>query len=343
MRIFFAGDNRGERRLTETTNRLIANLPKDTLYLRTSNKVTVAIEILIKTRMADIVVYTGCSRLKLYGMRLAGKLEKKSIYLMEGCLEYENALNGTSDSKTNSIERHMMIEADGIVAVSNRFGRWLSNNYPMHRNKIYCVPYGIDAAACKEEIGFRLNDEGDIDESRSGIVAFGGGVPAHKVKYVAKAIELINSRRASDEPALKLEVVGASGGDSNILDNYPFVENKGDLSIVESYELMNRTKLFVMNSCFESFGVQALEAAICGCSLLTSVNVSSRELLAKPSADDTIENYDDPEEIAEKISYLLAHPNNERVVEGLFDEKLGWEARTEEFRQLIEAIPRQTR
>ena len=81
-------------------------------------------------------------------------------------------------------------------------------------------------------------------------------------------------------------------------------------------EKLSCTELFVLNSIFESFSLSAIEALMCGCSVLISEVAGVTDLLALEETD-IIHDPMDVEEIRSKIEYLLAHPNNERILSSL--------------------------
>ncbi|HOO27452.1 MAG TPA: glycosyltransferase, partial [Lachnospiraceae bacterium] len=147
--------------------------------------------------------------------------------------------------------------------------------------------------------------------------------------HVCEAVEKLNAKPGN--PSLTLTVIGDTGLDTEYINSFPFVENKGLLPFEEAKALLYSSELFVQNSCFETFGLAPLEALACGCSILMSKNVGALELFRRTDEADVIENYEDADEIASKISSLLQHGNAKKLLAELDKESISWEARTNQL------------
>ena len=319
MRIFLAGDAVTGTGPANVTKYYIENLPAGTLYQKRRNKPMRAIEILINTLRADVVVYSGYSKQNILGLNIAHLLKKPSAYIMHGCVEYENGINLEPDETMNAVERRTLELADLIIAVSESFACWLKEHYPMHADKIDFVSNGIDASLLKVRPG-----DGERDPHM--ILSVGGGMPRKKIVHLCAAVKKL---RDSYDNSLYLCVVGDKGADSDAIDAYDFVENRGIVPFEETVSLYRRSALFVQNSCFETFGLAPLEALSCGCSVLCSRHVGALGLIKDLKSTDVIDNFDDPDEIAEKIRFNLENPNAERLIACIDGESCSWKAKSD--------------
>ena len=233
---------------------------------------------------------------------------------MHGCVEYENGINLEPDETMNAVERATLDMADLIIAVSKSFAEWLRNYYPMHADKIDYVTNGIDLSLSEN-----VNDPTDRDPHM--ILSVGGGMPRKKIVHICEAVKRL---RKEYDDKLFLCVIGDTGADSDRINAYDFVRNRGIVSFAQSRKLYGSAALFVQNSSFETFGLAPVEALYCGCPILCSRHVGALGLMSDLKSTDIIENYDDPEEIAEKIRFNLENSNAARLLAGIDGESCSW-------------------
>jgi glycosyltransferase involved in cell wall biosynthesis len=88
-----------------------------------------------------------------------------------------------------------------------------------------------------------------------------------------------------------------------------------------------------MNSRHESFGLSALDALRAGCSVLLSKDCGVLEAL-NPQGSDVVEDCEDAEEVAEKMAYLLRHPNARRLYESIDFDAMSWDTQVGRLRQM---------
>ena len=318
MRIFMAGDAVSGTGPANVTKYYIENLPEGTLFQKRRGKLARIPEIVVNTIRADAVVYSGYSKQNILGLKLAKLFGKPSAYIMHGCVEYENEINLEPDESMNRTERKTLELADLIIAVSARFARWLKDYYPMHADKIDHITNGIDtglaAASSKRE-----KEPGHM------IFSIGGGMPRKKIKYICEAVKKL---RQSYDPELYLCTAGAEGADTAAIAAYDFAVDKGIVKADECIRLFSEAALFVQNSCFETFGLAPVEAVMCGCPVLCSRHVGALELFGDLAGTDTIDNCEDPDEIAGKIRYNLEHSNAGRLLASLDGESDSWKERS---------------
>lgn len=325
MRIFLVGDYKSGTGPANVTRQYLKYLPKGTKYLVTWNKLLRSMEIVWKTLFCQTVICSGYSRQNILALKWAAFTGKHTCYLMHGCVEYENGINLVPDERMNETERKTLLLAEHILAVSEPFERWLKNYYPEFQNKISHVTNGVSWEDMKND------SEAEEDRNALQVISVGGGMPRKKILYIAKAIEILRKKGIMTT----LLVAGDVGMDSEKIDAYSFVRNAGMVSGDELKSLMQRSKLFIQNSCFETFGLAPLEALVCGCDILLSSHVGAISLFQRLEKCDIIEDCEDPEHIADKIEYLLIEKNHDRLWLEIDKESTSWEARTQELLKLL--------
>ena len=329
MKIFLAGDAVSSTGPANVTKYYIDNLPEGTLYQKRRGRLARIPEIFINTLKADVVVYSGYSRQNILGLKLAGFFKKPSAYIMHGCVEYENGINLEPDEKMNEVERKTLELADLILAVSERFCGWLKEYYPMYADKIDYVNNGIDTDLIH-------NAKKREEKERHMVFSIGGGMPRKKIRYICEAVKKLREEYDKD---MYLCVIGDKGADSAAIDAYDFVENRGLVSFNEAVGLFSEAAVFVQNSCFETFGLAPIEALVCGCPILCSKHVGALGLIRDLRDEDVIDNYDDPDEIANKIRYITQNSNAQRLVGDLEWESNSWKIRSRDLtRKLSELV-----
>lgn len=327
MRIFLVGDYTSGTGPANVTQCLLAALPKDTLYLKTWNKIARTFEILWKTAKADVCLFSGYSRQNILGLKWAGLWHKPTCYLMHGCVEHENEINGVPDDEMSRVERETLRLSDKILAVSAQFEEWLKHTYPAYADKTGHLTNGIDWQRMQER-------PASIFRDRKQILSVGGGMPRKRIVKICEAVCMLNEKGYD----LTLAVAGDTGPDTEKIRSYSFVKDYGLLGKKEMEQLYCSSGIFVQNSCFETFGLAPLEALLCGCDVLLSKNVGALSVLSGTEPDDIIEDCEDAGEIAEKTERLLKKENHTRLLVELDKESTSWEARALELQDILRQI-----
>lgn len=324
MKIFLIGDSYSGTGPANVTKYYIENLPKGTRYQKFKSKLLRVPEIIIKIMASDVVIFSGYSRQNLLGLKIAKSLNKKTAYIMHGCVEYENEINHEEDEEMCRVERRTLADTDLILAVSESFANWLEDYYPEHKDKIDYVENAIDEALIE-----RAKCASLVSKDKHMIFTVGGGMPRKKIVYICKAVEIL---RQQYDDKLRLVVVGNIGADSDEISKYPFVDNLGLVPFNKTVECYEKAAVFVQNSCFETFGLAFIEALSVGCSTLTSKEVGALSLVSEVRDKDVITHFDDPQEIADKIKVLINEPNATYL-----KERIDWESNTwkERSKQLV--------
>lgn len=341
MRTFIIGDYRTGTGPANVTFEYLIRFPKGTLCQKARSKPARVIEIIFKTLISDIVLCSGYSGQNLVAIKFAHLFGRPLAYLMHGCVEHENAINGVPDEEMNRIERATIKGSDAVFAVSERFEKWLKERYPEEKDKIFHVLNGVDFPTGKVSA---YDNKADIDEvnktmparNKSMIFSVGGGMPRKQIRIICEAIEKLNTfRRERGEQELFLVVTGAKGNDDEVIGRYPFVDNRGLVPKEELKQIYQESILFIQNSCFETFGLAPMEALSNRCSILLSDKIGAIEVIDGLKDEDIVYDDKDTNEICKKIQYLIDNPNGERLYNSIDKKAASWDARCD---QLIERL-----
>ncbi|MCR4806055.1 MAG: glycosyltransferase family 4 protein [Lachnospiraceae bacterium] len=330
MRVFVIGDYRTGTGPANVTKEYLQLFPKNTARLIFGPKPVRAVEIILKMPFCSVVLISGYSRQNILALKWARLLKKPTAYLMHGCVDHENAINECVDETMSRVERETMELSDAIYAVSGHFASWLKTNYPEYSDKISAAVNGIDA-------NLYLNaDTYYQDRDKNLIFTIGGGMPRKKIKHICAAVEMMSKR--AGENKYRLVVAGDRGKDDDIINAYPFVDNRGLIDKKAATDLYREASLFIQNSCFETFGLAPMEALMNGCSVLMSKEIGALELFKGLRDEDIIENWYDDAEIAVKTEALLKNGNAARLAQSIDKELSSWEVRTVELWKKLQEL-----
>lgn len=318
MRVFLIGDYKTGTGPANVTRAYMENMP-GIIVQKMNGKMLRAAELLIKVPFSDVLLLSGHSKQNLLALKLAGLFNKRTAFLMHGCVEHENAINGVPDEDMNRTERQTLKECDEIYAVSDRFADWLKNAYPEYKEKILSQPNGLDFDTL-------LRMKGKETSRITGqILSIGGGMPRKRIRVICKAVEILKAQEEYKD--LKLVVIGDKGLDTEKINSYPFVDNRGIVSREETEKLFRESSLFIQNSCFETFGLAPVEALTYGCPVLLSDKIGALGIIPGVKESDIINDCEDAEEIAEKIKLCLMESNAGRLLDSIDTEQTSWESR----------------
>lgn len=326
MKIFLIGDHYSGTGPAIVTAKYIENIP-GVVYQKTRNRILRVVELIFKIMRSDVLLLSGHSKQNILSLKFAHLLGKKGAYLMHGCVEHEDAINGVSSEDMNKTERVTMELCDAIYAVSNSFSDFLKDRYPNYKDKIFVAQNGIDAP----EISNKSTNRKPYQ-----LISIGGGMPRKMIKFVASAVTIL--RKEEEYEDLRLVVVGDVGLDTPEINSYDCVSNLGLVDHDTCLRLLDQSTLFIQNSCFETFGLAPLEALCRGTSVLMSKHVGAIELFNDVTSSDIIEAYSNPSEIADKIKGLLISGNNERLLNSLELEKYTWAVRSEQLVKMLSKL-----
>ncbi|EOP47801.1 hypothetical protein IKQ_04821 [Bacillus cereus VDM053] len=312
MRLLFVGDLIGNTGPANVNKALREHLPENTIFLQEQSKIKRVVNLFLKIRKVDAVLFSGMSKINIIGFRIAKLFGVKSAYLMHGCRDIEGKINGEYNQRGVDIENKVLELAPQIICVSKYFMHWMENNYPQHKNKLNYVNNGIDWDTIS------ISKAKFVEREANTLIAVGGGMPRKKVKSICKAIELLNQQ---EKISLNLIVIGNEGKDLEEILSYPFVKYFSKVPHSEMLLYYQKAKLFVQNSSFETFGLAPIEALVNGCDLLLSKETGAKSIISTLEPNDIIYDNQDVNEIASKIKILLINTNNQRLVNGIDKEE----------------------
>lgn len=278
------------------------------IFYRYHNKYIRILEAIWYTLISDIIIFSGVAEVDRIVIPLCRIFNKKIIYIMHGWLKLENELNEVPNRSGECSEFKLMKYSDLILCVSKQYSLMVKEKLPQYAEKISYLTNGIDWSLMPTSNSLE-------DRSHDSIILIGGGRRTKRNLEVCKAVELLNDRK---QYKLKVNLYGYSDGrDIPEIIKFPFVNFHNIVPHQELIESMGKNYLFVQNSEFEPFSLGVVEALTNGCNLLISKNVGARDYLAGETDNDIISNPEDIDEIAQKIEYILSHPNNLRLLKSI--------------------------
>jgi len=217
---------------------------------------------------------------------------------------------------TDEYESLLYKEVDFVIVLSDKTKNFLCNEYRLEPDKIVVIPNGIDDISHKTEIKKdALRKKWGITENEF-IILFVG-----RLNEVKGLLFLLRAFRKVLEkiPNCRLMIVGGGYTQTYLKENQDIntkINFTGLLEKKELYELYQIADVGVMPSLFETFGYVAVEMMMFSLPMITTTahglteitedRISSLHvpLVEKP---DRIEI--DTDLLAEKIVYLLEHPD----------------------------------
>ena len=321
MRYLFIGATDGNTGPSNVNKGIVANLTHDFLVVNMQGKVKKYLNVITNIFRCDAVVVSGLSKVGLFSIKLAKCLRKKSIYIMHGCYEIETYLNKLNVEQYNlRMERYILHNADLILPVSKRYSILIQEKYPY----------------CKGRTAYLHNGVNYIDLEHNGIMREKGRIIAVGGDRIIKNNIIVADAVAKLDCGKILTVYGHlyHPDDLPVSENIAF---KGLISQEKLYEEMMKSELYVLNSIYEPFALSVFDALLCGCSILVTCKAGALELL-NVSDCDVIYDPMDENDIAEKIKYLLQHPNNTRLLQNLDFNKLSFKAEVNKLEDFCKEI-----
>lgn len=313
-KFLFVGGTNGNNGPANVNKGIVANLSDAFCIADSVNRVKKYIDAFIGVVRCKVIVVSELSKVGMYAIKLAKLLNKKTVYIMHGCYEMECALNELAvDENSLQMEQYILHSVDLLLPVSERYSQIIQEKYPFCKGKTAFLHNGVEIINL---------EHGEVQREKGRIIAVGGDRKLKNNITVAKAMAKVNDDKI-------LSVYGHLYHPSDLPkeNNIKYV---GLVSQEQLYQELMRSELFVLNSTIESFGLTVFDALQCGCSVLVS-NVAGALDLLNVTEQDVIYDPMDEKEIADKIDYLLTHPNNERLMRGLDFEKVSYKAEVEKL------------
>ncbi|MBR0492080.1 MAG: glycosyltransferase family 4 protein [Clostridia bacterium] len=259
----------------------------------TNNKILRTIHFMIYIIFVKNVIISGYSKLNIVLLKIAKKLNKKTLYLMHGFVKEEVKYKNIDNKEERIKSEYELLKNVGtIICVSEKFSKYLKKEYSEFKDKIIYINNGIDIKINKSR----------IKHEKFTIISVGGGM---KQKNNLKICEAINRAKRD----VKYVVIGKMLEDGEKIKNYTFVEYYENLSHDEVLNKMCESDLYIQNSYFETFGLSIVEALECGCDILISKNIGALSILENIDKNDIIADNNDNEELLTKINYKMLHKN----------------------------------
>ncbi len=302
-RIFFSSPYSGENGPGEVNRNLVENFPDGVSVLHSQNRYLIRLETIIKIFWCRVLIISALGQ-KDYEVRLAKSLGKKIIYIMHGFAEDDSEyLKARQD--------YLFPKADLILCVSEPFRKQVALKYPEIASKLGVLTNGIAWERIENEIK-NIKVHRDNNE----IVLIGGGRVIKKNLNICRAIQRINELTGSN---YHVSVFGqkSDADESRDIERIPCVSFCGSIPHKELLRKFSMSCLFVQGSSSESFGLGVVEAIACGCNLVVSQFVGALCVMPAIRNEEIILNPDDIDEIAERILWVLSHPNNERLLKSI--------------------------
>lgn len=297
-------------------------------FVRAQDKAGFIREGLAKGRKADVILSPLLNFSMISTQDALHLMGKPIVCFNHGYVAFENEINHLGHSRwwVNRYKAALR-SADLVVANSALQERFVLGCQPELEGRTAHILLGVERFEQEEP----RPTEGDPF-----ICVSGGSREIKGNDVVARAFMLLRDRGIVS----CLHIYGRVDAEMPFLDALP----KGDVTRVlgqvdhgKFIDGLNRSSLFVMNSRHESFGLSALDALRAGCSVLISKDSGVLEALS-PRGLDVIENCEDAEEVADKMAYLLEHPNAKRLYETIDFDTLSWDVQTRRLRDMCAEV-----
>lgn len=330
MKVLLLGDALGNSGPSNVHKEFLNHWPdEDEIdFVRAQDKAGFIREGLAKGRKADVILSPLLNFAMICTQDALHIMGKPVVCFNHGYVAFENKINHLGHSQW-WVNRYKaaLCSADLVVANSGLQERFVLGHQPELEGRTAHIMLGVDRF--EQEEPHPLEGEPTVCVS-------GGSRDIKGNDVVARALALLRGRGIS----CRLDVYGKVDAEMPFLDALP----KGDVARVlgqvshdRFLEGLNRSSLFVMNSRHESFGLSALDALRAGCSVLISKDSGVLEALS-PKGSDVVENCEDTEEVADKMAYLLEHPNARRLYETIDFDELSWDVQTRRLREMCAGV-----
>ena len=232
----------------------------------------------------------------------AKKVSGKPLILHMHATEFDRTGGQGSNKEIYHIEKESLMQADGIIAVSNFTKQRIVDEYGIDPHKIEVVHNGID------ECDYQNIPERLLELKRDGqkIVLFAGRITIQKgPEYFIRAAKRVLEHKpntlflvtGSGDMERQMIFEAAHLGISNRIIFTGFLRGEELLSVYRAADL------FVMPSVSEPFGLTPLEAIIAGTPVLISKQSGVSEVLTHALKVD----FWDVDDIANKILGVISH------------------------------------
>jgi glycosyltransferase involved in cell wall biosynthesis len=270
----------------------------------------------------DVIDCCGFPYFSLFACKLTSIIKKKQLYSTWHEVwgkNYWYEYIGWKGYFGNIIERLAVLMPDKIISVSEHT-TYLLKNELNSKKLISTVPNGIE---------FDLITKIKPAKEKSDVI-FAGRLTSHKnVDILIKSIKIIKEKN----PEIKSLIIG-DGPEKKTLKTltqklnleknikfFDFLENHNDV-----YSLMKSSKVFILPSSREGFGLVVIEANACGIPVIT---VDHKDNAARDLTEEGKNGFVcqlNEKEIAKRIMRILENNSGRKMKEGCMDlaKKYDW-------------------
>jgi glycosyltransferase involved in cell wall biosynthesis len=330
MKVLLLGDALGNSGPSNVHKEFLQHWPaEDEIgFVHAQDKAGFIREGLSKGWKADVIVSPLLNFAMICTQDALHLMGRPVVCFNHGYVAFENEMNhlGHSQWWVNRYKAALR-SADLVVANSGFQERFVLGCQPELAGKTTHILLGLDR--------FQQMESHSVDGGPV-ICVSGGSRDIKGNDVVARALALMRVRGIE----CRLDVYGKVDAEMHFLDAFPkgdVVRVLGQVSHDRFIDGLNVSNLFVMNSRHESFGLSALDALRAGCSVLISKDSGVLEVLS-PKGSDVIENCEDAKEVADKMAYLLEHPNAKRLYESIDFDELSWDVQTRKLREMCVGV-----
>lgn len=289
MRILLIGSIDGNAGPSNVNKKIIDASGGNIKSLKAKNKLLKCFELLSRILFSNIILYSGFSNNNLMIHKFCKLLNKKEIYLMHGCVKYENKINKLNmNLKLLNNEELFINSVDMVLTVSSNYKKWVKKYYKHLKVPIEFLYNGIELENRKKV-------------NKKNIIALSGGNRNIKNnKLICDIVDQINLENKKD---IKVYLFGRIYKDNEIINNN-CVTIMGHLNKEEYYQELDKCKLFICDSLLESFNLSIVDAINCNCRLLIEKNVGISSILNLVENEVIYDKFN-PNEIKKKIINLI--------------------------------------
>lgn len=321
MFILFVGDTRYNLGPCNVNKEIIRHKSEQILAVDFSRRYYKALDLVMKMMKSKVTVVSGVSKFNSLAIRLSKLFRRKTVYIMHGCVEHESKIDGKPRSEEGlRLERELLESVDLILPVSRRYSEHVKKWYPQYEDKIHYWQVGVHELPA---------DICVVEKQKNSLAAAGGDWLLKQNHVVSCAVEHLNG-------AATFTVFGPVE-EKTVRNKNRNTHWMGSVDHDVFMDALRTKELFVVNSVIESFNISVMEALGCGCSVLISDHVGAADIMELTDRD-VIVNTNDEEEIAEKIAYLLEHPNNHRIREAMNWPDLSYDAAVKRLEKICEQL-----
>lgn len=302
-KILLIGDYKDNGGPTNVNRGLITNSAGRISCIKSNNKYLKILESILKLLFNNVIVISGYSAESIFYTDIAHFFGKKVVYIMHGCVKYENEINKLSLSeKYIQSELVFLKKVDLILCVSKLYSYWVKEYYNQVVDNISYLNNGIP------EINIDDIEKNKKNKKSNKVVLMGGNRNIKNNLVVCNALdELI-----SEGVRIEVYLYGRNYPNNEII-NSKNVIYKGMVSPKELMEELKEDSIYICNSYVESFGLSVIDALIAGCDIIINKNIGAASTF-KIDEKYVIKDCNNIKEIKEKIINVMANPNNSEIV-----------------------------